>query len=204
MKNLYQRAFEQIVLSEEKIASIRAVLSSDCTAQQMEETTMKTRNGKYRLGEILVAILLVFGIGGAAFACGSGMIEVVGRFMTGGVVEHSINEDGELYSGVSFGGEQSPVELRADGRLYLVIGDEEKDITDLCSYTTPYIYECTDEMGLRHAFMIGGDLDAIGWSEFFWDANGMPSAGSAMFGTSGGREDAPWLDAGMKTLGLPW
>ena len=98
----------------------------------------------------------------------------------------------------------APVEVREDGRLYLTINGENTDITGQCSYETPYIYECTGTDGLRHAFIIGGDPGAIGWSEFMWDEDGFPSGGFAHFGTPGGPDDAPWLDAGKEQLNLPW
>ena len=58
--------------------------------------------------------------------------------------------------------------------------------------------------GLRHAFIIGGDLDALGWAEFFWNEDGIPQGGAAHFGTPEGSDDAPWLDAGKTQLNLPW
>lgn len=33
--------------------------------------------------------------------------------------------------------------------MYLVVNEENTDITEKCSYTEPYIYECTGEDGLR-------------------------------------------------------
>lgn len=208
MRTLYQRTFDQIQLSEEKTASIRTMLNSCGSVQNTEECVMERkierRNFLQRPAGILMSVLLVFGIGGTAFACGTGTIDALYQFVTGGVIEQGIYENGENYSAVSFSGEQVPFELREDGKLYLVVNGENKDITDACSYTVPYLYECFDEEGMRHVIVIGGNLDAIGWAEYVWDENGLPAGGNASFGTSAGRDEAPWLDAALEELGLPW
>ncbi len=206
MDRLYQRTFDRVHLPEDRARSLRAQLASQCSPMKQEVIPMKQHKSLRRPAVVLVAALLVCALSVTAFAYGGRVVEHVYHLMAGGIVEHGIDEAGNAYASgtASLDGAAAPVEVRADGRLYLVVQGEDTDITGQCSYTTPYIYECTGEDGLRHAFIVGGDPDAIGWAEFLWDENGLPAAGNAFFGTSGGPEDAPWLDAGKEQLGLPW
>lgn len=203
MKPLYQRTFEQIKLPEARTAALRASLASRCSQTEKEAIPMKHRNFFHRPMAAAAAVILVVALSATALAYGGQFYQ----FMTGGSVQEVMDADGNVIGSqgqVDLNQVVAPVEVREDGRLYLTIDGQDADITDLCSYETPYIYECTGLDGLRHAFLIGGDLDAIGWAEFFWNEDGMPQGGAAHFGTSGGSDDAPWLDAGKAQLGLPW
>ncbi len=208
MKTLYQRTFDQVQLSDQKKDAIRTVLNSDSFAQttnlHMEERNMKRSKMFHRPVSIVLALFLVFGFGGTAFAYGTGWIAHVYQMVTGGTITQGVDENGAAYSAVTIGAEGTPIEQREDGRCYLIVNGENMDITDLCSYTVPYIYEYTDHQNVRHAIVIGGNPDAIGWAEYLWDEDGLPAGGAASFGTSAGREDAPWLDAALERLGLPW
>lgn len=204
MKRLYQQTFDRIHMPEKRAEMLRETLISQCSDPETEVYPMKKLRPKPM--SLVAAIVMVCALTVTAFAYGGEVVTKVYQFMTGGISISSVDEDGNHYT-ISGGAEDqvtAPVQLRKDGRLYLVIHGENRDITDECSYTEPYIYTCTGEDGLRHAFVIGGDLDAIGWSEFIWDENGTPTVGNAVFGTPDGSDDAPWLDAGMAELDLPW
>ena len=207
MKNLYQRTFDQLQMSDEKTKSLRHALSSRCSDQNKEDTPMNNEKKiLHRPAGTLIAAALICIFSVTTFAYGSHVIENIHHLITGGTIEQGIDAEGNKYSAgtVDISDTSAPIELRNDGRLYLVVNNENIDITDKCSYTKPYIYECTGEDGLRHCFIVGGDLDAIGWSEFIFDTNGLPIGGSSSFGTSKGSDDAPWFNIAKETLGLPW
>lgn len=155
---------------------------------------------------ILVAVILILSLSVTALAYGEKIVEHTYQFLSGGNVEVGIDEQGKAYSGTSMDpqGNFAPMELREDGRVYLTVNGENLDITDEFSYTTSYIYAYTDAEGQRHVFVVGGDLDAIGWAEFIWDKTGVPAAGKTVFGTSRGSDEAPWLTAAGEKLNLPW
>lgn len=208
MKNLYRQTFDQIGLSEEKVQALRAELASHSSQSETEELKMKnemtnTRPILRRTGTLLVAALLICALSVSALAYGGVQIY---QMLTGGTFEVGQDKNGNYYASGSVDTDNliSPVELRDDGRLYLTINGEDKDITDACSYTEPFIYEFVAEDGLRHSFIIGGDLDAIGWSEFVWSEDNVAAGGHSHFGTSGGSDDAPWFAAGKTKLNLPW
>lgn len=203
MKQLYQKTFEQIKMPEARAAALRTTLASRCSQTEKEAIPMKHTKFFRRPMAAVAAVVLIVALSATAFAYSGGFY----RFMTGGSVQDVVDENGSVtgvQGQVDLDQVVEPVEVREDGRLYLTIDGQDTDITGLCSYETPYIYECTGLDGLRHAFIIGGDLDAIGWAEFFWNEDGMPQGGAAHFGTSGGSDDAPWLEAGTDQLGLPW
>lgn len=191
MRKLYRKTFDQVRMDADRDRETRALLASRCSEK---EAIMKKHSNFRRSVTLAATIVLVLALSVSVFAFGGRIY----RFMTGGVV----SAGGEDVSGYTEA-MTAPVEER-DGRLYLIINGENRDITDLCSYMEPYIYTCTGDDGLQHAFVIGGEAGAIGWAEFFWNEEGLPMAGSAAFGTGEGSADAPWLDAGMKELNLPW
>ena len=57
-----------------------------------------------------------------------------------------------------------------DGRVYFTLDDT--DITEYCSETTYFRYDLKDEQGLSHVFLIGGELDSVGWTEILFLENG--------------------------------
>lgn len=206
MEKYYKHTFDQVQMPEDKATAIRSMISSRSIQTIQEDHSMKNKPIVRRFSFALVAIILVCSLSVTAFAHGEKIVEAIYQFITGGFTEKGIDEKGNAYSGGSMDMNTitAPMEIREDGKVYLTINGENKDITNEFSYTTPYIYECVGNDGLRHVFVIGGNLDAIGWSEFLWDDNGLPSAGQSMFGTPNGSDDAPWLDAAIEELGLPW
>lgn len=57
-----------------------------------------------------------------------------------------------------------------DGRVYFTFNGT--DITEYCSETTYFRHDVTDEQGVSHVFLIGGELDSIGWTEILFLENG--------------------------------
>lgn len=199
MKNLYQRTFDKVAMPEDAYLHLRTVLASRCSQDEMEVNRMKNRS-YFKKGIIMaLAVLMVAALSITAFAYGGQIFS----FLTGGTVEQGTDENGVTYTGVSMP-DSSPVEEFADGRVMLDFNGEITDISGLFSLAEPYIHDCVAEDGLRHVIVVGGEAGAIGWAEFMWDADGIPMAGSASFGTPNGKEDAPWFDAAMEALGLPW
>ena len=147
----YQKMFDQIHLSAQRAGEVRRELAARRAQNKLEVTDMtdNSRNNRRPIAAILtvcaVAVLTV-----TAFA--SGGLDHIIKMMTVQSEETVQTEE-----------TVSPVELREDGRLYLTINGENRDITDECSYETPYVYECEGEDGLRHIFIIGGGLEETGW-----------------------------------------
>lgn len=197
MKDLYRKTFDRIEMQPAHADELRQLLASRC---KEKETIMKKENKRFRRPVVVIAaVVLVLAVSLTGFAFGEEIVRIY-HLISGGIVEQAEN-----YTSISMDTEAafSPVEER-DGRLYLTVNGENKEITDLCSYTEPYIYTCIGEEGLQHIFIIGGDPGAIGWAEFIQDDEGTYMGGMSHFGTNGGLEDAPWLEKAAEQIGLPW
>ena len=187
----YQKMFDQIHMPAQRAGEVRRELAARRAQNKLEVTDMtdNSRNNRRPIAAILtvcaVAVLTV-----TAFA--SGGLEHIIKMMTVQSEETVQTEE-----------TVSPVELREDGRLYLTINGENRDITDECSYETPYVYECEGEDGLRHIFIIGGGLEETGWVEYAvaetdGDSNGEYSSSSVLSCMVSSVPD------GVKLETLPW
>ena len=115
---------------------------------------MKNMNYRWML---IVAIMTTLTLTG----CGSTPIRI--EMMNGRTVEWN---GGDF---VTSGTATDMVEI-IDGRIYFTFNDE--DITEYCSETTYFRYDLVDEQGVSHVFLIGGELDTIGWTEILFLENG--------------------------------
>ena len=131
--------------------------------------TVKTANGmakrsnrKWVLVAALVAALLLMG-----FTIAPIIVEMI----NGRTVEW--DENGLHTSGTA----TNMAEVR-DGRVYFTL--DNSDITEYCSETTYFRYDYTDEQGISHVILIGGEVDGIdgvidntiGWAEILFFEDG--------------------------------
>lgn len=114
----------------------------------------KRNNRKLMIVAALVAALLLVG-----FTFAPMIIEMI----SGRTVEW--DENHLFTSGIA----DSIVEVQ-DGHVYFTL--DNSDITEYCSETTYFRYDYTDEQGISHVFLIGGELDTIGWTEILFLENG--------------------------------
>lgn len=114
----------------------------------------KRNNRKLMIVAALVAALLLVG-----FTFAPMIIEMI----SGRTVEWDENH---LFTS---GTADSIVEVQ-DGHVYFTL--DNSDITEYCSETTYFRYDYTDEQGISHVFLIGGELDTIGWTEILFLENG--------------------------------
>jgi hypothetical protein len=194
MKYNYKRTFDAVSMPPEHREQIRAALSSRIFERQKENNIMSTKTlfGR-RPGSVAVAAIIVLSAAlFAGFTYGSQIIQLFG----GGLIEFGVDSGGNQYSSVeSF--VSDPVELR-DGQVYFVLDGSGTNITGYCTEETYYLYERVDDSGYRHAVLIGGTPDNLGWAEFVWDENGGFVGGNAMRNA----DDIPvWLMRGQETLG---
>ena len=128
MDRLYQKTFDQVALPEDRADSIRTVLASRCSRMETEANMKHTF--LRRPTAVLAAVLLIGALSVTAFAYGERIVERVYTFMMGGTIEQSVDENGTSLSGVSIGTEQSPLEIREDGSIWLTVNGEtlESDV----------------------------------------------------------------------------
>ena len=200
-QKIYQKMFHQLRMPDDRADKVREQLAARCAQKEWEVSMDNNRKNRRPIAAVIavgaVAVLTV-----TAFASGGGVLERVFRMMTGSTVTQGIDGDGVYYAENSVEEPVSPVELRAGGRLYLTVNGEDRDITDLCSYETPYVYECTGEDGLRHTFIIGGEPDSIGWVEYASaDIDGTALSSTALsIPEDADLHTLPWLQKGLEQV----
>lgn len=123
-------------------------------AAAYEYKTTKTGKRKWFLVAVIAAALML-----AGFTIAPLMIEMI----NGRVIEWDENH---LFTS---GTANSMADVR-DGRVYFTL--DNSDITEYCSETTYFRYDFTDEQGIAHVFLIGGELDSIGWTEILFFEDG--------------------------------
>lgn len=115
----------------------------------------------------LKAVLLVAALGLVSVLCiAAGLPQRVFHLATG---ETLIYESGNgLSSRMSSSGQRQDPIILEKNRVWLTVGGERTDITDLIDEETPYIYDSTDpETGYRQYLIVGGTPDDCGWSEYY-------------------------------------
>lgn len=136
---------------------------------------------KRRVPPLRAALLAAALAVGCALCIAAGLPTTVYHLVTGGTVTVQRGPDG--YASYDFSNQfpTDPVVLE-DGRLWLAIGDERTDITDLIDMETPYILEHTDpESGLSNYLVVGGTPKDFGYCSY----QETPSGGYAGGGTGG-------------------
>lgn len=97
----------------------------------------------------------------------------------------------------------APAEYR-DGRLYLTINGENKDITDEISDSEAYVFTYTDTEQNTHIMIIGGKPETFGYAEFIKDADDEWCGGYFHGGEVGGTINPEWLENAKEALDIPW
>lgn len=106
--------------------------------------------------------LLAAGLAAALVLIGAGFPTVMYR-LANSTLTFAQTPDSQC---ITYEGGGSSMEME-DGRLFFVQGEERRDITDLISADTPYIYDGSDpETGLTYYLVMGGVPDNYGWLEW--------------------------------------
>ena len=165
----YQRAFESIGPGKE--------ITMDSLMQRRSEI----RKGRMR-GAMYTAALFSFlfiSSNVAAYAkTGEAWIARVFSFKVGNGIEVTIKEDRaqdqlSTVNEISINtDDQIGYYEVEDDKLYFVLGDEKKDITDLCDEASAYRHTFTDEEGMRHEIAVGGGVENPAWVEYVFDKDG--------------------------------
>ncbi len=137
---------------------------------------VRVRRRKWLIAAALVAALLLAGF---TFA------PVIVRMLNGRTVEW--DEDHLFSSGPA----ADLAEVR-DGRVYFT--RDNTDITAYCSENTYFRYDFQDEQGISHVILVGGEIDAVGWTEILYFQDGRRLS-HAHLATEG--EDPAWYVAGV-------
>jgi len=192
--------------------SLSCLQASDNTLEEVKEMINKTNynhthHRKFAIVAAVVAVVLALSV--TAYALGSVIISQVSSWNGNTLIEHVINEDGEVECHVSYSADDvaDATELR-DGRLYFIINGEDIDITDTVSAGQPFNYDYADEQGNIHYFIIGGAIDNVGYAEYIKGADGKWLGGyshNIITPDMETPEDHPmWYQVGRANINCPW
>lgn len=134
----------------------------------------KKRRAPHWKTTLIAAALAV----GCALCIAAGLPTTVYHLITGGTVTVQRGPDG--YASYDFSNQfpTDPVVLE-NSRLWLVIGDERTDITDLIDMETPYILEHTDpDSGLSNYLIVGGTPEDFGYCSYQETPGGYAGGGT--------------------------
>lgn len=129
--------------------------------------------------------VIVAAIVAALMLMGFTFLPMIVQMINGRTVEW---DDNHLFTS---GAANDMAEVR-NGRVYFTL--DNSDITDECSETTYFRYDFTDEQGIVHVILVGGELDRIGWTEILFFEDGRRLSHSNLQTESG--SDPAWYIAG--------
>jgi hypothetical protein len=193
MKNKIAMSIKKIMPDEASQEQIfkQALARANAGGKENQAVKIKSRSVKRIAAAIIAAALTLTLFTYVGFAYGSQVIQLLG----GGRIEMG-TVGSESYVSISVQ-ELNPVEI-IDGRVYFIL--DGVDITDYCTESTFYKYEHIAENGYLHIFIVGGNPDSIGWSEFIWDANGNMVGSTAQYHEDEHGERPEWLRLANETL----
>lgn len=187
----------------EKYKQAFSVLHASRETMEVKMETRKRRLGRRAL-VTGVCLILVFGLSVTAFANGDKIVKVIKGWQ--GNFEVSETEDGTSVSILNTDSLADPVEIK-DGKLILVVNDEDRDITSEVSKDEAYIYSY-EEDGSVHYMVIGlngESLEEYGYAEFINSDNAWVGGYSARTNINAdGEAEAEWLKNAKKKIGVPW
>ena len=163
MENRFKDTYNKISIDEGR----RAV---------MEEAIRRKKNGNVAARSVLIAVTAALAVMMIIPATRTRMVNaaagLISLFSAGGqeiTVEHKNKENKVSVDYTDSNKSYTAVE---NGRLYMVVGDVKKDVTDQCSMTDYYRYETVNPDGGKSVILVGGTVDRHGWIELIYDANG--------------------------------
>lgn len=111
----------------------------------------------------MVLLAAALGVAGLLCIAAAGPLTQLYHMVSGDSMLIQTDPTGQYYLHISWQDTSTPIVLE-DGRLWLVVGDERTDVTDLIDENTPYIVEGEDpDSGLKNYLIVGGTPEDYGW-----------------------------------------
>lgn len=111
----------------------------------------------------MVLLAAALGVAGLLCIAAAGPLTQLYHMVSGDSMLILTDPTGQYYLHISWQDTSTPIVLE-DGRLWLVVGDERTDVTDLIDENTPYIVEGEDpDSGLKNYLIVGGTPEDYGW-----------------------------------------
>ena len=168
---LYKSTMDSVYMSKESRDNIRASLAEKA---QKGNTKGKTiRICRYAaIAAAVCAVLLCIPATRTTVSAAIDYIKQTFHLANGTEVTYEKNSEGNSIQFTISTDDVNGYTKVENGRLYLVLGDTKKDITDQCGPNKYFRHEIKNADGSHSVILIGGTPESCGWAELFFDKNG--------------------------------
>ena len=168
MQEMYNKAFEQITLSETSKYQIRTKIEQAEKIQSKNPYTFT----KWISTAVIAAIAVFSALQASSYVSAAAeYIRQIFHFGDGTAVE-IIHEEAATMVSYHILQDINNYVCLENGRLYFVFDNNYVDITDKISEDTYFRYEKLLDDGGKSVILVGGTLDSYGWIELLFDENG--------------------------------
>lgn len=169
--DLYTKTMDNVTMSQENKDVIRAKLAEQ--AQTGRSGHRLARVGKYAaIAAAVCAVLLCIPATRTTVSAAIDYIKQTFHLANGTEVTYEKNSEGNSIQFTISTDDVNGYTKVENGRLYLVLGDTKKDITDQCGPDKYFRHEIKNADGSHSVILIGGTPESCGWAELFFDKNG--------------------------------
>lgn len=169
--DLYTKTMDNVTMSQENKDVIRAKLAEQ--SQTGRSRRKLIRIGKYSaIAAAVCAVLLCIPATRTTVSAAIDYIKQTFHLANGTEVTYEENSEGNSIQFTISTDDVNGYTKVENGRLYLVLGDTKKDITDQCGPDKYFRHEIKNADGSHSVILIGGTPESCGWAELFFDKNG--------------------------------
>lgn len=169
--DLYTKTMDNVTMSQENKDVIRAKLAEQ--SQTGRSGRKLIRIGKYAaIAAAVCAVLLCIPATRTTVSAAIDYIKQTFHLANGTEVTYEENSEGNSIQFTISTDDVNGYTKVENGRLYLVLGDTKKDITDQCGPDKYFRHEIKNADGSHSVILIGGTPESCGWCELFFDKNG--------------------------------
>ena len=169
--DLYTKTMDNVTMSQENKDVIRAKLAEQ--SQTGRSGRKLIRIGKYSaIAAAVCAILLCIPATRTTVSAAIDYIKQTFHLANGTEVTYEENSEGNSIQFTISTDDVNGYTKVENGRLYLVLGNTKKDITDQCGPDKYFRHEIKNADGSHSVILIGGTPESCGWAELFFDKNG--------------------------------
>ena len=169
--DLYTKTMDNVTMSQENKDAIRANLAEQ--SQTGRSGRKLVRIGKYAaIAAAVCAVLLCIPATRTTVSAAIDYIKQTFHLANGTEVTYEENSEGNSIQFTISTDDVNGYTKVENGRLYLVLGDTKKDITDQCGPDKYFRHEIKNADGSHSVILIGGTPESCGWAELFFDKNG--------------------------------
>lgn len=171
INELYKATMDNVTMPQDDKDDLRAKLAEQ--SQTGRSGRKLIRIGKYAaIAAAVCAVLLCIPATRTTVSAAIDYIKQTFHLANGTEVTYEENSEGNSIQFTISTDDVNGYTKVENGRLYLVLGDTKKDITDQCGPDKYFRHEIKNADGSHSIILIGGTPESCGWAELFFDKNG--------------------------------